>query len=113
MAAVDGRRFGDGAVRRWRSLIAGGWLGIRTSSREIPVQAVLRPVVLRSTEGIKADGCDGRGDFRAAIFEGPVFAGDHGRNVARERSWPGGELGNAHTILCSALGGWVPRRRAT
>jgi hypothetical protein len=45
------------------------------------------PWVLGSTEQIKADGGDGRGDLRAESFEGPVFSGDRDGNLARCRSW--------------------------
>ena len=45
------------------------------------------PWVLGSTEQIKADGGDGPGDLRAESFEGPVFSGDRGGNLARCRSW--------------------------
>jgi len=36
---------------------------------------------------IKADCCDGRRDSQGESFELPVFAGDRGENLARERSW--------------------------
>ena len=44
------------------------------------------PWVLGSTEQIKADGGDGRGDLRGESFERPVFSGDRGGNLARCRS---------------------------
>jgi hypothetical protein len=40
-----------------------------------------------STADSKADGGDGRGDFRGESFERPVFSGVRGENLARERSW--------------------------
>jgi hypothetical protein len=46
----------------------------------------LRPAVLRSAD-IKADGCDGGGDFGPRILVRPVFPGDRGANMARKRSW--------------------------
>jgi hypothetical protein len=45
------------------------------------------PWVLGSTEQIKADGGDGRGDLRGESFGGPVFSGDRDGNLARCRSW--------------------------
>ena len=50
------------------------------------MRAVLLPTVLRSAD-IKADGCDGGGDFGPRILVRPVFPGDRGANVARKRSW--------------------------
>jgi hypothetical protein len=46
-----------------------------------------------STADSKADGGDGRGDFRGESFERPVFSGVRGENLARERSWPAAEAG--------------------
>ena len=45
------------------------------------------PWVLGSTDRIKADGGDGRGDLRAESFERTVFSGVRGGNLARCRSW--------------------------
>jgi len=76
------------------------------------------PWVLGSTEQIKADGGDGRGDLRAESFEGPVFSGDRDGNLARCRSWAvgwrrpkAGDWGAERAHLAKAAkGGGRPRR---
>src|SRR5580693_9443580 len=62
----------------------------------------LRPAVLRSTDGIKADGGDGGGDLRGESVERPMFPGRSVRNLARDRSWPAAELGGWRA-MCSWL----------
>ncbi len=76
------------------------------------------PWVLGSTEQIKADGGDGRGDLRGESFGGPVFSGDRGGNLARCRSWAvgrrrpkAGDWGAERAHLAKAAkGGGRPRR---
>jgi hypothetical protein len=89
---------------------------IRPASRAGSVQAFkLRPAVLRSTDDIKADGGDGRGDLRGGSFGRPVFAGVRGENLARTRSWPAAEL--SVWRAARSRGGWpagpVKLRRLT
>jgi hypothetical protein len=79
------RTFG-GAVLLWSIVDCRRLVLIRAPSRGASVRAVLLPTVLRSAD-IKADGCDGGGDFGARILVRPVFPGDRGANVARKRSW--------------------------
>jgi hypothetical protein len=89
---------------------------IRPASRAGSVQAFkLRPAVLRSTDDIKADGGDGRGDLRGGSFGRPVFAGVRGEKLARSRSWPAAEVGVWRAAR--SRGGWpagpVKLRRLT
>jgi len=75
--------------------------------------------VLRSAD-IKADSCDGRGDFRGESFEGPMFSGVRGGNLARCRSWREAEpavfegpkpgLAQSRSGWLAAIGGEVAAR---
>jgi hypothetical protein len=65
------------------------------------------PWVLGSTDRIKADGGDGRGDLRAESFERPVFSGDRGGNLARCRSWAVGR--RRPKLAAEALSGRIWR----
>ena len=65
------------------------------------------PWVLGSTEQIKADGGDGRGDLRGESFERPVFSGDRGGNLARCRSWRW--AGGGRKLATGALSGRIWR----
>src|ERR1039458_5416345 len=45
------------------------------------------------TTDMKADGCDGGGDFGPGTLERPAFAGVRGSKLARKRSWSSAERG--------------------
>jgi len=70
------------------------------------------PWVLGSTEQIKADSGDGRGDLRGESFGGPVFSGDRGGNLARCRSSAVAEMGvwrrQDSGGIAKAAVGWQP-----
>ena len=65
------------------------------------------PWVLGSTDQIKADSGDGRGDLRAESFERPVFPGVRGGNLARCRSWRW--AGRRPKLAAGALSGRIWR----
>jgi hypothetical protein len=64
-----------------RSVGCGVWFASVPLLERAPCKPVLRPAVLRSGD-IKADGCDGWGDSGGESFEGSMFSGAGGRNVA-------------------------------